>query len=402
MKILILNDLATTPTYGVANHALLIQRLLNQKGHEARLLATSAWTGVKGDFAGDYRCYGTVSHLQTIVQTANPSAFRRLRRVLREYRPDVVHLMLFLSQLSPLILPLLKDVPTLYHVTDSRTVCPMGKKILPNGVRCDVSAGQACYRQGCLPLRSMPPQMLELWLWQRWRKAIDLILANSYALREQLAAEGFEPVEVLWNAVACRPQRPPLSEPPTAVFAGRLIHEKGADVLMRAFGKILSQTGSARLIIAGDGLERKSLEKLIGGLGLGEHVTMTGYLPGPELDRLFNSAWVQVVPTRCFEGFGGVAAEAMMRGTAVVASAAGGLAEIVQDGLTGMLVPPGDEDALTDAVSSLLNDRAKAEKMGQAGREFALPHFNEERFINKLMELYQLIVDKHSRVDSQK
>ena len=169
---------------------------------------------------------------------------------------------------------------------------------------------------------------------------------------------------------------------------------------MRALHKMLPRIGEANLIIAGDGLEFNSLNKLTESLGLSDRVTLTGYLPGPELDRLFKSAWVQVVPTRCFEGFGGVAAEAMMRGTAVVASSVGGLTEIVQDGRTGMLVPPGDEDALAGAMFSLLNDRDKAERMGQAGREFARSRFNEDKFISRLVELYRFIIDASNRAAS--
>jgi glycosyltransferase involved in cell wall biosynthesis len=87
-----------------------------------------------------------------------------------------------------------------------------------------------------------------------------------------------------------------------------------------------------------------------------------------------------------------VAAEAMMRGTAVVASASGGLVEIVgEDGQRGLLVPPSDDEALADALFSLLRNRQLAEKMGRAGREFALVHFNEETYVDETLRLYEKI-----------
>jgi glycosyltransferase involved in cell wall biosynthesis len=79
----------------------------------------------------------------------------------------------------------------------------------------------------------------------------------------------------------------------------------------------------------------------------------------------------------------------MMRGTAVVASASGGLIELVQDGKTGFLVPPGDVDALAKALLRLLQNRELAEQMGWAGREVALANFSEETCVERFVQLYQ-------------
>jgi len=99
-----------------------------------------------------------------------------------------------------------------------------------------------------------------------------------------------------------------------------------------------------------------------------------------------------VVPSRCVESFGMVAAEAMMRGTAVVASASGGLVAIVgENGERGLLVPPGDQESLADALFSLLSNPQLAEKIGQAGREFALLHFNEDAYVDETLRLYEEI-----------
>ena len=82
-----------------------------------------------------------------------------------------------------------------------------------------------------------------------------------------------------------------------------------------------------------------------------------------------------------------------MRGTAVIASRSGGLAEMVQDGLTGVLVPPGDVHALSAALTHILKDKSLAEQMGNAGRSFALEHFNMETYLDRLLALYQKIAD---------
>ena len=104
----------------------------------------------------------------------------------------------------------------------------------------------------------------------------------------------------------------------------------------------------------------------------------------PVLKREAAVAWTQVAPSRWAESFANVAAEAMMRGTMVIASALGGMAEYIRDGDTGILVPPGDEEALAEARMAVLRDRELAERMGRRGREIALceltPDACAERF----------------------
>src|SRR5262249_4108104 len=151
------------------------------------------------------------------------------------------------------------------------------------------------------------------------------------------------------------PPRAPLSEPPTVVFAGRLVREKGVDILLHAFVKVVARIPEARLLVIGAGPERDILVQLIGALRLAPNVSMIGHITHSEMEHYCAEAWVQAVPSRWAEPFGLVAAEAMMRGTAVVASASGGLAEIIQEGQTGFLVPPGDVNALAEDLLRLLS-----------------------------------------------
>src|SRR5947208_2886727 len=147
--------------------------------------------------------------------------------------------------------------------------------------------------------------------------------------------------------------------------------------------RILAQSRipEAKLLIAGDGPESSRLIAQIGDLRLDSSVTLLGHLSRAELEARFSNAWVQVVPSRWEEPFGIVAAESLMRGTAVVASDAGGLAEIVLNNETGVLVPPGDPQALGDALLSLLENRERVEWMGGNARQFALQHLTEEAFV---------------------
>jgi len=399
MKVLLVNDYAITK--GGANIYLLALRdWLRQRGHDARLFATYARSD-RGRTLADYECFGTTSRFRTFLQAANPWAFWGLRRVLAEFQPDVVHVRMFLGQLSPLILPLLRHIPSLYHIAIYEAICPSATKMLPDRSPCHSSPGMVCYRSHCLPLRAMLPQMLRMKLWQRWHEAFRLIVANSEAVRSRLVAEGIRPAEVIWNGIPIQPSRPPLSFPPTVAFAGRLVQEKGVDVLLKAFAKVVEQVPEARLLLAGEGPQQERLRGLIAKLGLSTNVSMLGHIPRRELEQHFAPAWAQAVPSIQEETFGLVAAEAMMRGTAVVASSSGGLNEIVQNGQAGFLVPPGEVNLLAEALIRFLKDRDLAEQMGKSAREFALRHFTGEISVEKFITLYQNLCDREFSLRSK-
>ena len=123
MRILLVSDYGTLAG-GAEIGLMTLREGLRKLGHDARVFTSSARAG--GERFADYECFGTTSPSRTLLQTANPWATIGLRRVLREFKPDVVHVKMFLTQLSPLVQPLVRDVPSLYHVVWYRPVCPLG------------------------------------------------------------------------------------------------------------------------------------------------------------------------------------------------------------------------------------------------------------------------------------
>lgn len=388
MKILLLHDKGTA-TGGAELQILSLRDDLRQRGHDARLLASTATPVPGSEFLADYSCFGTNHEkLQVLTQTVNPSAYWTLRRVLHEFQPDVVHLRLFLWQLSPLVLPLLRDVPTLYQTSMYKAICPIGTKILPTGAACVERAGRVCLQHGCMTPQTWAVLMGQRALWQRWSGAIDQVVALSAEMRDKLVAEGVGPVEVIHNGVPERPARPPLSNPPVVAYAGRLVPEKGVDILLRAFAEAKTKVPTAQLLIAGQGSEEAFLKHLAATLGIAADITWLGHLPRAEMENHFDRAWVQVVPSFWAEPFGNVSTEAMMRGTAVLASDVGGQSDIVVDGKTGYLLAPGNEYALAERLIQLLRKPQQAEKLGQAGRARALSHFSEAKRTDQFLALY--------------
>ena len=172
------------------------------------------------------------------------------------------------------------------------------------------------------------------------------------------------------------------------VVAGRLVPEKGIDILVRAFARLAPRHGQSNLVVIGDGPERANLQRLAHGLGVGERVTFTGKLSPEETLASFRSAWVVCVPSLWEEPFGMIAAEAQMHGVAVVASRCGGLAEIVADGETGYLVPPGAPDPLVSRLDRLLSDRGHAHELGLRGHARAMALFDLHGFAGRMEEVY--------------
>ena len=385
MKILLISDYSV-PRGGNEIVTLALRDGLRARGHDVRLFASRAHINGGRDLA-DYHCFGTASPLRAALWCGNPSAFFSLRRALAEFRPDVVHVRLFLSQLSPLILPLLRHIPSIYHDGWYRTGCPIGSRVLPDGRGCSEPAGSICYQSGCVPMVAWPLLMMQLRLWRYWRSVFDVVVANSRSVAEWLEVSGITPVEVIYNGIVGRAPRPPLGEPPTIAFSGRLSHEKGIDILLEAFKFVIQDLPRTQLLIAGEGPESRRLRGIA--KQLGANIDFLGHQPREIIERRFDAAWVQVVPSRGAEAFGNAAAEAMMRGTAVVASATGGFTEYVQHEQTGLLVPSGDHVALGKALLQVVRDRDYAEFLGQAGRSFALKAFDQSQFLDRFVAIYE-------------
>jgi glycosyltransferase involved in cell wall biosynthesis len=389
MKVLLINDYGTL-TGGAEVMLVAMRGALRARGHDARLFTSSARPlGGEVPSEADYECFGTTSRWRTLLQTANPWAPARLRKVLAEFSPDVVHVRLFLTQLSPLILSLLRDVPAILHLETYRVVCPLGTKRLPDGRACHRRAGVVCRTKGCLPLRDWPPLMLQTALWRRQTPVFDRVVANSAWMARRVAEDGIEASTVIWNGVASCQPRGPLSGPPVVGFAGRLVREKGTDVLLRAMALVRRRLPDARVVLAGDGPERENLLHLARDLELGDAVSFLGHVEHGDLERHLAVAWVQAVPSTWEEPFGIVAAEAMMRGTAVVASDSGGLSEIVEHGRTGARVAPGSPEALAEALVGILGDRERAERMGAEARAFAEARLGLEAHVERFLEIYR-------------
>jgi glycosyltransferase involved in cell wall biosynthesis len=175
---------------------------------------------------------------------------------------------------------------------------------------------------------------------------------------------------------------------PNMIFACRqLFPRKGIRFLVEAAAQLKPRFPDLKVVVAGDGFERPDLIALAERLGIARDVTFLGWVANSELPQYYRAAALSVIPS-LEEGFGIPAAEAMGCETAVVASDAGGLPEVVEHGVTGLIVPRGDASALAGAIGELLADPGRRQRMGQAGRERALRLFDWDRSAEQFEQIY--------------
>lgn len=154
--------------------------------------------------------------------------------------------------------------------------------------------------------------------------------------------------------------------PPRLLFVGRLSTEKAADTAIRATAFARDRGYHFDLEIAGDGPQRSQLQALTRSLNLDDRIHFSGWTAPQCIPALINMATVILVPSRWREPFGLVALQAMQMGRPVIASAVGGLPEIVEDGEAGLLVAPDDAPAMAHAILRLLGNPEITTRMGMA------------------------------------
>lgn len=228
--------------------------------------------------------------------------------------------------------------------------------------------------------------------WNIWRKA-NVVTTVSHFMRLQIEAEicptVSRAVRLIDNGL---PQVPkplqPLPEDFRIFMAGRLVVDKGFDVALQAMAVLHQRYPQLRLRLAGIGREMPTLQALRVELGLEACVDMLGFVSAEEMPNEIDQASIVIVPS-VYEPFGLIALEALMRGRPVIASQVGGLPEIVEEGVTGLLVPASDPRAIVAAVESVLHSPSRLQEMSTNAVRCARERFSIERTTQEYEALYE-------------
>jgi glycosyltransferase involved in cell wall biosynthesis len=309
-----------------------------------------------------------------------PGAFGRLRAVLREFRPDVVHAhnvggLFYAGPAARAV-----GVPAVVWTEHTNTVRhPLSGRLARRRRAWLVwLAGRFCRRCFCVS-----------------KEIADELAARRLVRRDKLC--------VLLNGIdtahVARPTdraglRGSLGIPPDAPVVGsvaRLNPVKCQDLLIRAFARLKPRYPESHLLLVGDGPSRQPLEELTASLGLQGSVHFAGYQAEPE-------RYLQVMNvfalTSSLEGLPLAILEAWAAGLAVVASSVGGVPDLIEHGRNGLLFPPGDEDALVGQLSEFLGDPARAARVGEEARREAVERYDLSRMAGDYDRHYRELVGR--------
>jgi glycosyltransferase involved in cell wall biosynthesis len=180
-------------------------------------------------------------------------------------------------------------------------------------------------------------------------------------------------------------------------FVGRMVPEKGAHLLIEALPKVRQRVPEARLVIVGGG-DQSALTQRAEELEVTRFVRFTGYVPDEVLLRLYRVIDVACYPS-LYEPFGIVALEAMAAGVPVVVSDAGGLPDVVQHNISGVVCPRGSSDALADAITGILRVPSRARQLADAGIRRARENFNWNRIAAQTQCVYQTVWEAYQKAE---
>ena len=197
------------------------------------------------------------------------------------------------------------------------------------------------------------------------------------------------PIDVASFGEGCKQRK---AAPPRILYAGNLVPSKGVDVLVQAAAELQRQGVEFQLKILGEGPSERSLRSLVTHLRLGLRVTWAPFVPQSEMPDEYGASTVTVLPSRGrAEGLGLTLVEALLAGSAVVGTPAGGIPEVVRHEKTGLLARDGDPADLAKQIHRLLADATLRDRLVRAGKEYVVRTYSPESAVGRFLEIYHAI-----------
>lgn len=355
--------------------------LLRASGHDVRTFVRSS-AAIPSGLRGNARAF--------VEGMWSESSRREFDNVCARFQPDLVQVQNLYPLISPSILQVVKSrrIPLVMMCQNYRLFCPTGLMLRDGAVctRCATGGEWHCVRHNC---EGSLARSLGYAIRNRIARPRLLAQAGQFIVLSAFQADRFvewgvarDRISVVPNFIdpahfPCSPTE--AGQGRYVAFAGRLSPEKGVSFLL----EVARRMPGVRFEIAGHA------ERMPAGLVVPPNVCFRGELSREALRDFYRKASLVVVPSVWYETFGFVALEAMLQERAVVASRIGGLADIVVNGVTGRLVPPGDVEAWVATVAELWAEPGRANALGRQGRERAVTEYAPDRFLERLMTVYR-------------
>lgn len=402
-----------------------LSELLFKKGHEVIVWSTQNPKNLPWPRQENFAEFSDFSKKQGLIKDFkkvrrifwNKEAKRKLEKIIKEVpmakssrildaesvgkKPDIAHLHNIFSHLSPSIIFALKKhgIPIVMTLHDYKLFCPNYKFFSKNEICFDCLKKKnysSCISKKCIKNSRIKSLIgyLEAKSQTDFLKVsdkIDIFLAPSLFIKRKAVEWGIpnEKIVHLPNFVDIFPKLKPLEKKDNYfLYFGRLSHEKGVELLIKAFSKTRNELSNWKLKIVGDGPEKEKLKNLAKGQ---ERIEFLGGKKGKELKQIIINANLVVMPSIWPENLPYSILESFVLAKPVIAAKSGGLTELIKDRQTGLLFKPGNENDLREKLIWANDYKKELKQMGKMAKKEVLAQYNSEKHYKKLIKVYERI-----------
>lgn len=409
MKIMLVNKYFY-PKGGDCLYTLRLMSLLQNNGHTVIPFGMAHPRNIKSeydkyfvsyiDFNDELRRQNIISSFKVASRAViNLGAARAINRLIDDTKPDLIHLQNIHHQLTPsiVIAAARKNIPIVWTMHDYILACPNDNLLRDSKICTDCVSGHNYHmiRHRCKK-GSLGASVLAAWermIYNPCRLAnvVSKFICPSRFMADILLQTGVpsDKITVLSNFLF--PENVISTGRDYFLYTGRLTVEKGVDTLIDAFGK----ADRCKLVIAGEGPQGDYLKAKAVNSGY-TNIDFIGYQPPENIKVLLAGCIASVVPSICYENFPYAVMEAMFAGKPVIASRIGGIPEMIDHQVNGLLFEQGNHEQLANMINIIRENKSLAIRLGLAAKEKAINDYSGEKHYEKLSYIYkQVLSERH-------
>ncbi len=405
MKVLLVNKYFYLKG-GSERHISKISRILEAKGHQVipfsmqdernEPTAYAKYFVSKVDFNSPMSLGNRLRMIPRVIYFLE--AKRKIEALIKEAKPDIAHLHNIAHQISPSILHSLKkfDLPIIQTLHDYKLICPT-YNMMAGGKICERCKGHHYYQailqrcnKGSFSFSFL--NCVEMYfhrLLRIYERNINIFISPSNFLRNKSIEFGIDGGKIFHipNFVDPREYSPKYNGENYFVYFGRVSEEKGLLTLIRAVMDIKN----SRLLIIGEGELRNKLEECVSEKNIA-NIEFSGYMDEERLKSVIRDSMFVVVPSEWYENCPHSVLEAFALGKPVIGSDIGGIPELIEDGIDGLLFEPGNSEELSEKIAYLISRPRLRKQMGRNARKKVEEEYNPELYYERLMKIYQKLM----------
>lgn len=379
------------PCGGAESILMNLKDNFEKKDHEIKILSSDL--GPESNHFSDFefKSINSKNPMKIIYKLFNPYSFTALKKILYDYKPDIVHLHT-MEQISPSVLFLLRKYPTVMTLHGPETFI---KSLVTWGLLPHFFNKEEMRENNFTLIGRFHyfyHTYVQRYIYKFGLKNVDLFIAPSNFIKKK-AISDVNPIRKIHNPINLL-KYSAIESDNNILFVGRLEKVKGVRYLIEAVPLIIKKVPNIQLYILGDGQEKDSLFKLVNDIGLSNNIHFIGWQKSDDLKRYYRKSSVVIIPSIWPENFPTVCLEAMSIGRPVIGTKVGGIPEIIDDKVNGYLVKPKDSGQIAEKVIKLLLDKNLLKFMSKNSR-IKSEKYNVNNYVTEIEEVYQNIRRKY-------